>query len=599
MARDRGIGVLWGRGWEDAGAPAYWPWVQALRTLLRTETPEAIREYLGSGAADVAQILPELRTIVPDLPSRSPDSDAARFQLFDSTADLIRHAARERPILIVLDDLQAADTPSILLLQFLASQLSDMRLLIVGTYRDVELTPEHPLTPAIAEMAREPSVRVIALRGLEAEAVAQVIAAAAGTAPTGRVAAAVWRATNGNPLFVGEATRLLSAEGRLDDIGGADELRVAIPAGVHAVIARRIGYLGGPTIEALRLGSALGPEFSLDALARIGDVGEDRALDMIDEAIEAGLLLPVAGGRGRYRFSHDLVRETLYDELPPGRRVRLHRRIAGELEVMYGPAVAEHLAELAFHYVQATVRPDGTAVDDAPVGRKAIEYARRAGDQATAALAYEEAARLYRMALTVMALGGMADDDTQTRGAAGAGRRADEGRRSRLGSHQLPRGRGHRTSRWRWTSARPRRPRLRRAPPVGQTRQRHAAHPAPPGRPRAARRAGRDAARASAHAPRVRMAELARAPERQRHAQPAGDRHREAARRPGDARLHAHRTVLGDLVAGEPGGAGGRRPRGSGHRRAARRGRADRGCALHVVPPAERGGARFTRPVPS
>ena len=92
-----------------------------------------------------------------------------------------------------------------------------MRLLIVGTYRDVELTPEHPLTPAIAEMAREPSVRVIALRGLEAEAVAQVIAAAAGTPPTGRVAAAVWRATNGNPLFVGEAIRLLSAEGRLDD----------------------------------------------------------------------------------------------------------------------------------------------------------------------------------------------------------------------------------------------------------------------------------------------------------------------------------------------------------------------------------------------
>ncbi len=414
MARNRGIGVLWGRGWEDAGAPAYWPWVQALRTLLRTVTPEAIRGYLGSGAADVAQILPELRTIVPELPSRSPDSDAARFQLFDSTADFIRHAAREHPILIVLDDLQAADTPSILLLQFLASQLSDMRLLIVGTYRDVALTPEHPLTPAIAEIAREPSVRVIRLRGLEPEAVAEVIGAAAGTAPAGRIAAAVWRATNGNPLFVGEAVRLLSSEGRLDDIGGADELRVTIPAGVHAVIARRIGYLGGPTIDALRLGSALGPEFSLDALARIGDIGGDRALDVIDEAIEADLLLPVAGVRGRYRFSHDLVRETLYDELPPGRRVRLHRRIAGELEEMYGPNVGDHLAELAFHFVQATIGLDGGAVDDSPIGRKAIEYARLAGDQAIAALAYEEAARLYRMALAVMALGGTPDDDTQT-----------------------------------------------------------------------------------------------------------------------------------------------------------------------------------------
>ena len=428
-ARDRGLVGLWGRCWEDAGAPAYWPWVQAIRTLIRTVSSEAVRGYLGSGAADVAQMLPELRAIVPDLPSRSSDSDAARFQLFDSTTTFLRNAGRERAILVVLDDLQAADTPSILLLQFLASQLGDMRLLIVGTYRDVELTPEHPLTPAIAEIAREPSVRVIRLRGLETDAVAEVIGAAAGTAPTGRIAAAVWRATNGNPLFVGEAIRLLSSEGRLDDIGSVDELHVAIPAGVHAVIARRIGYLGGPTIDALRLGSALGPEFSLDALARIGDIGGDRVLDVIDEAIEAGLLLPVAGVRGRYRFSHDLVRETLYDELPPGRRMRLHRRIAAELEEMYGPAVGEHLAELAFHFVQATVGADGGAVDDAPIERKAIEYARRAGDQASAAIAYEEAVRLYRMALGVMARGGKADDDHADRDAAGARRRPDEGRR--------------------------------------------------------------------------------------------------------------------------------------------------------------------------
>jgi tetratricopeptide (TPR) repeat protein len=414
MARDRGIGVLWGRGWEDAGAPAYWPWVQALRTQLRMESPEAIRAQLGAGAADVAQMLPELRTIIPDLPPRSSDSDTARFQLFDSAAAFLRNAARERGILIVIDDLQAADTPSVLFLQFLTSQLSDMRILVVGTFRDVELTPDHPLTSALAEIEREPSVRVIPLRGLETGAVAEVIGATVGSTPTDRLAAAVWRATNGNPLFIGEAIRLLSSEGRLQEVGAVSELRIAIPPGVHAVIARRIGYLGGPTIEALRLGSVLGPEFSLEALGRIDEIDSDRLLDVIDEAIEAGLLLPVGGARGRYHFSHDLVRETLYDELPPGRRVRLHRRIAAELEAMYGPAVGEHLAELAFHYVQATVRPDGGAVDDAPVGQKAIEYARRAGDQATAALAYEEAARLYRMALTVMALGGMADDDTQT-----------------------------------------------------------------------------------------------------------------------------------------------------------------------------------------
>ena len=414
-ARERGVGVLWGRGWEDAGAPAYWPWVQALRAELRAESPDTIRGYLGSGAADVAQMLPELRDIVPGLESRTAGSETARFQLFDATTTFLRNAARERGILVVIDDLQAADTPSVLLLQFLASQLSDMRVLLVGTYRDVVLTPEHPLTSALAELVREPAVRVIQLRGLESDAVAEVIGATAGATPSDRLAAMVWRATNGNPLFIGEAIRLLEAEGRLDDAGDVSELRVAIPAGVHAVIARRIGYLGGPTVDALRLASALGPEFSLEALGRIGDIAGDRLLDVTDEAIQAGLLLPVGGSRGRYRFSHDLVRETLYDELSPGRRVRLHRRIADVLEGMYGPAVGDHLAELAFHFVQAAVRPDGSNADeDAPVGRRAIEYARLAGDQATGALAYEEAARLYRMALTVMDLGGMADDHAQT-----------------------------------------------------------------------------------------------------------------------------------------------------------------------------------------
>ncbi|HEY6570469.1 MAG TPA: AAA family ATPase, partial [Candidatus Limnocylindrales bacterium] len=217
-ARERGVGVLWGRGWEDAGAPAYWPWVQAIRAELRAESPDTIRGYLGSGAADVAQMLPELRTIVPGLEPPTAGAETARFQLFDATTTFLRNAARERGLLVVLDDLQAADTPSVLLLQFLASQLSDMRILLVATYRDVELTPEHPLTSALAELAREPAVRVIQLRGLEADAVAKVIGAAADTTPTDRLAAVVWRATNGNPLFIGEAIRLLESEGRLEEI---------------------------------------------------------------------------------------------------------------------------------------------------------------------------------------------------------------------------------------------------------------------------------------------------------------------------------------------------------------------------------------------
>jgi tetratricopeptide (TPR) repeat protein len=359
-------------------------------------------------------MLPELRELYPDLPTtQDGGSESARFQLFDSTATFLARAARSHPLTLVLDDLQAADTPSIVLLRFLASQLSDMALLVVGTYRDVELTPEHPLTSALAEMAREPVTRVVALGGLEVDAVGEFISAAADVTPLDQLVAAVWRATDGNPLFVGEAVRLLSAEGRLGEVADLPSLRIAVPAGVRAVIARRIGHLGDTTIKALRLGAALGPEFSLEVLRRIGDLGDDKALDAVDEAVDAGLLHPVSGALGRYRFSHDLVRETLYDEQSPGRRARLHRRIADVLEEIYGAATGSHLAELAFHYAQAAQQGDSRSTD--PVARRAvaksIEYARRAGDEAAQSLAYEEAVRLYGMALAVADLGASGDHD--------------------------------------------------------------------------------------------------------------------------------------------------------------------------------------------
>ena len=318
-------------------------------------------------------------------------------------------------MLVVLDDLQAADTPSILFLRFLASQLSDMPVLLVGTYRDVELTPEHPLTSAIAEVAREPLTRTLVLAGLEADAVGQFIEATANLTPHDRLVAAVWRETTGNPLFVGEAVRLLSAEGRLSEVADLPSLRVAVPAGVRAVIARRIGHLSEATVRALGLGAALGPEFSLEVLRRIGDFGIDQALELVDEAVETGLLLPVAGVLGRYRFSHDLVRETLYDELSPGRRARLHRRIAHVLEEVYAASPDAHLAELAFHYVEAAQGGDASlpAGDVERAGPKAIDYARRAGDDAARSLAYEEAARLYRMALAVLDADHRPDDSTR------------------------------------------------------------------------------------------------------------------------------------------------------------------------------------------
>jgi hypothetical protein len=405
-ARDDGLRVLIGRCWDGAGAPAYWPWVQALRMLLRGMEDEGLRQLLGSGVTDVAQIVPELRDRLPELPeSKAVDSESARFQLFDSVAGFLRRAADAAPMVIMIDDLHAADTPSILFLRFLGSQLSDAAILVVCTYRDVELTPDAPLTAAVDEIARQPTTRLLTLPGLAETLVRRFIEAAAGITPGPRLISALARETGGNPLFLGEAVRLLAAEGRLDEAAAGRGLHLPIPRGIGDVITRRMRHLDNATVEDLVHAAALGPEFSVDVLRRVVDTAPDDLLDRLGEAVRAGLIGPMPGALGRFRFSHDLIREALYDGLSPGNRARLHRRIGETLESLYGTSPDAYLAELAHHFFEAC--RGGNAGGDAggdgthTAAELAIRYARDAGDQALRSLAYEEASRLYRMALTV------------------------------------------------------------------------------------------------------------------------------------------------------------------------------------------------------
>jgi hypothetical protein len=394
QAKARGFGSLWGRGWEDAGAPPYWPWVQVLRAYLRQTDADVARRHLEPGAVDMVQMLPELRSLFPDLaaPPR-PDSDAARFQLFDSTATFLRTAATERPLLVVLDDLQAADPSSLRLLRFLAAQLGEMRVLVLGTYRDVELTPDHPLRLALTEVAREPTTRLIALTGLGREALRQLIGSTAGVAASDGLVTALRRGTKGNPLYATETLRLLTAEGRLDELGGPSQ-HLAVPPGVRAVIGRRLERLAPETKATLALAAVVGPEFDASLLGRLADDDPPTHEPAIDEAVREGLLLEVTGAPGRYRFSHDLIRETLYDELPPAQRRALHRRVAEHLERIHRDALDGHLAELAYHFYEGD--------RDAATDRRTIDYAHRAGVQASRSLAFEEAARLYRIAVAAL-----------------------------------------------------------------------------------------------------------------------------------------------------------------------------------------------------
>ena len=300
-----------------------------------------------------------------------------------------------RPIVVVLDDLHAADAPSLLLLQFLARGLASSRTLIVGAYRDVDPVPGESLTATLAGLAREPVTRRVHLHGLSAPDIDELVKLTASELASPELAAALHARTEGNPLFVAESIRLLTSEGE------PRAEAVAIPETVSDVIARRLAHLPDDTNAMLGVASVFGRDFALAPLARLGGTGEDDVLEALESALDARIISELHEVPGQFRFVHVLIRDALYDRLTTTRRVRLHRQAASVLEELFGDEPGPHLAELARHALA------GRDFD------RAFRHARRAGDHALHVLAYEEAARHYESALGALELGGVGDETTR------------------------------------------------------------------------------------------------------------------------------------------------------------------------------------------
>jgi class 3 adenylate cyclase/DNA-binding CsgD family transcriptional regulator len=407
-AAQKNIQVLWGRCSEESGAPPYWPWVQVIRHYVRDCEAEALRQDMGAGAADIAEIAPDLRERLPDLkpPPRLEDPAQARFRLFDSLTGFLKSAARRRPLMILIDDLHWADASSLRLLQFVAPELADSRLLLVGTYRDVELSRQHPLSDALGALARVPRFERLRLLGLSLDEVGRFIEAASGTAPSQGLIDSLRGQTDGNPLFLREIVQFLAHEGAFSaDATGHAPRRgpaIRIPEGVREVIGRRLNHLSPTCNRMLTVASVIGREFTPDMLLRIlDDISEDTLLEALDEALAARILDEIAPSIGRYQFAHALIRETLYDELRTARRTRLHRRIGEAIEQLHHTDMEPYLPQLAHHFSEAA---HGTDIE------KAIEYATRAGERADALLAYEEEVRFLDMALHALELNEPADE---------------------------------------------------------------------------------------------------------------------------------------------------------------------------------------------
>jgi len=382
VAEDQGALVLWGRCYEEPGAPAYWPWVQVLREYIRGSSATDVQLLMGSGVADIATILPELGERSDDslpAPAAVFNGNQPRFRAFDAIAQFLAKCARRVPLVLILDNLHWADASSLSLLEFLSHELKRERVLIIGTYRDNEVSRKSPLLSALGGLSRESAMQRIRLPGLPEEEIGELAGQTLGTALPLAAIHAINQQTDGNPLFVIELLRVLMEESA--DAGVAP-IAVRIPDGVREAIGRRLSRLSERCNDLLIVASVLGRNFSAAEVASAAESELETVLDNLQIAARAGIVEPFGDTPAGYRFTHTLIRETLYDEIPGLDRLRWHSRAADALVEIHGAALDSVLTRVAHHYYQS-----------APLGNadKAADFGSRAASIALRAHAYEQA----------------------------------------------------------------------------------------------------------------------------------------------------------------------------------------------------------------
>ncbi len=392
--------VLLGRCDEEVGAP-YRPFHEALSHLVTNADEAILRSHVAVHGGELERMVPALRQRLGDVaPPKSSDDDTERYLLYAAVTGLLEQSGTDTPIVLVLDDLHWADRPSLQLLRHLVAHSATHRLLVIGTYRDAELSAAHPLVEALAALHREPTgISTMSVKGLDDTGVIAFMEAAAGheldDAGVG-LAHQLYRDTDGNPFFVAEVLRHLSESGAIYQDAGtgrwiaAESERMMLPHSVRSVIGSRVSRLGDEATRILATASVIGRDFELDLLAASTGADEDALLDLLDEAQRAALVIELTEFPDRYSFTHALVQHTLYEDLGPARRTRAHRQVGEAIERLHPNEPDDYVAELARHFVLATKPADVT---------KAMTYAKRAGDAAMKALAPDDAVHYYSQAL--------------------------------------------------------------------------------------------------------------------------------------------------------------------------------------------------------
>ncbi len=382
-----GATVCWGLCYEGEWQRPFAPWRDGLEELLaRLEDP--------SWPSRLAPLLPHRAgdsPAAPLSPSLSPNEE--RYRLFDAVAQLLQQAARQQPLVFVLDDLHWADRDSLEMFRYVARFAERSPLLLVGLYRDPDGTGgSGPLHEMLAAIQRESAAEQIALAGFSLEEVNGYLAQVAAEELPQAWVRAIYQQSGGNPFFVREifrylveGTRIERRDGRWTTDFSLSEL--GIPPLVRQVVMARLNRLSAPTNTLLQTAVAFAGSFPFALLPPLTGLDEDVLLNSLDEALAAGLLQATSSNPTVYGFAHALVRQTLYTSLNPERQARLHRRIAQALEE--SPQQPKAVAELAFQYHASATLPGGEA---------GIPYCLAAAEEAARSYAHDRVVTFLRMA---------------------------------------------------------------------------------------------------------------------------------------------------------------------------------------------------------
>jgi DNA-binding CsgD family transcriptional regulator len=386
----------------SAGVP-YQPFVEAFECYAREHGADALRSALGPAASDIARLVPSVRDVLQVELTAAGNPKDDRVRLLRAVLECLRRLGEAHPLLLVLEDLHDADRGTLDLLVYLARNLARAPVLLVGSYRDVEVDRAHPLAAALAELRRTSHVERLQLGELSVDEVQRLLASSSQQTIPRPLAELVHRRTGGNPLFAHELLRFVLAEQLVEQRDGAlrrvgdESVAGRMPEGLRDVVGKRLSRLSTKTNQVLGVASVIGREFQLDVLRRVCARSEDELESALEEAAAAGIVQErsVVGATITYRFSHAFFQQTLYEEIIAPRRIRLHHQVARVLEDVHAPRLNEHAAELAEHYAFSSDTNDLA---------RAVEYGQLAAKRATDVFAYGEAARQLERALHVQDL---------------------------------------------------------------------------------------------------------------------------------------------------------------------------------------------------